>query len=178
MANVTVFCAGATGNRDVHVDAAKRLGLALAARGHTLVYGGASTGLMGIVADAALSAGGKVIGILPGVLEKREIAHRGLTELKIVGSLAERKELLLGLADAIVALPGGLGTLDELFEAATFAQIGIRAFPIGVVNVEGYYDLLLAFLDRATEDGLLQKQFRALVQSATTPEALLHSFGI
>lgn len=178
MANVTVFCAGSSGNRDVHIDAARRLGAALATRGHTLVYGGASTGLMGIVADAALGAGGKVIGILPGVLEKREIAHRGLTELKIVGSLAERKELLLGLADAIVALPGGLGTLDELFEAATFAQIGIRTFPIGVVNVEGYYDHLLSFLDRATEDGLLQKAYRALVRAAPTPEALLDSFGL
>ncbi len=178
MSHVTVFCAGSSGNRPVHIDAAARLGTAIASRGHSLVYGGANGGLMGVVADAALAAGGKVIGILPGVLEKREIAHRGLTELHIVASLAERKDMLLGLADAIVALPGGLGTLDELFEAATWAQIGLKTFPVGAVNVEGYYDHLLAFLDRATEDGLLQPPYRRLVQTAPTPEALLDLLGM
>ncbi len=178
MPHVTVFCAGSSGHLPVHIDAAARLGAAIASRGHTLVYGGATYGLMGIAADAALAAGGRVIGILPAVLEKREIAHRGLTELRIVASMAERKDVLLGLADAVVALPGGLGTLDELFEAATWAQIGIKTFPIGAVNVQGYYDHLFAFLDRATEDGLLQPQYRALVKAAPTPEALLDLLGM
>lgn len=178
MASVTVFCAGSPGIHPHHQNAASRLGTAIAARGHTLVYGGASVGLMGIVADAALAAGGKVVGILPAMLERREIGHRGLTELRIVETLAARKELLLGMADAVVALPGGLGTLDELFEAATWAQLETKAFPIGVVNTEGYYDHLLAFLDRATDDGLLMPRYRALVKAAPTPEALLDAFGL
>lgn len=178
MPNVTVFCAGSSGNHEAHRDAAVRLGKAIASRGHTLVYGGATGGLMGLVADAALGAGGKVVGVLPEVLERRELAHRGLTELRIVRSLAERKDLLLGLADAVVSLPGGLGTLDELFEAATWAQIGLKTFPIGVVNVDGYYDSLLAFLDRAAADGLLLPQYRALVRAAPTAEGLLDAFGL
>lgn len=178
MPHITVFCAGSSGHGPTHLEVASRLGKAIAARGHTLVYGGAAVGLMGAVADAVLAGGGKVIGILPRVLEQREVAHRGLTELKIVGSLAERKDLLLGLADAVVALPGGLGTLDELFEAATWAQLGLKACPIGVVNVDGYYDHLLRFLDRAAEDGLLQPQYRAFIQTAPSPEALLDAFGL
>lgn len=178
MSNVAVFCAGGPGHVEAHREAAARLGAAIAARGHVVVYGGASVGLMGIVADAALGAGGKVIGILPAVLEKREIAHHGLTELKIVASLAERKDLMLGLADAVVSLPGGLGTLDELFEAATWAQLGMKTFPIGVVNVNGYYDGILSFLDRAAEDGLLLPQYRKLVQAAPTSEGLLELLGL
>lgn len=178
MPYITVFCAGSPGNHPPHQDAAARLGAAIAARGHTLVYGGAIGGLMGIVADSALAAGGKVIGVLPEVLEQRELAHKGLTELRIVSTLAKRKDHLLGIADAIVALPGGLGTLDELFEAATWAQIGLKAFPIGVVNVNGYYDALLAFLDRATHDGLLLPKYRGLVRAAPTPEALLDALGM
>ncbi|MEZ4301725.1 MAG: TIGR00730 family Rossman fold protein [Polyangiaceae bacterium] len=178
MAHVTVFCAGNPGNNPAHQEAARELGQAIAARGHTLVYGGANGGLMGIVADSALGAGGKVIGVLPRVLEEREIAHRGLTELKIVHTLAERKDVLLGLADAVVSLPGGLGTLDELFEAATWGQLSLKDFPIGVVSTEGYYDHLMTFLDRAEKDGLLLPQYRKLIQSAPTPTALLDAFGI
>jgi uncharacterized protein (TIGR00730 family) len=178
VSHVTVFCAGSPGVHAAHREAASRLGREIAVRGHTLVYGGASVGLMGTVADGALAAGGRVIGILPVLLKQREIAHAGLTELRIVESLAERKEQLLGLADAVVALPGGLGTLDELFEAATWAQLGMRAFPIGVVNVDGYYDGLLSFLDRAAHEGLLQPAYRALVRAAASPEALLDSFGL
>lgn len=178
MSHVTVFCAGSPGNTPVHLEAAVRLGQAIASRGHVLVYGGACLGLMGAVADAALAAGGQVIGILPKVLEGREIAHLSLTELKIVASLAERKELLLGLADAVVTLPGGFGTLDELFEAATWAQLNMKTFPIGIVNVNGYYDHLFQFLDRAVEDGLLQARYRDFIRSAPSPEALLDSFGL
>jgi len=178
MSHVTVFCAGSPGHGRTHLEAANRLGKAIASRGHVLVYGGAALGLMGAVADAALSAGGQVIGILPRVLQLREIAHRGLTELKIVESLAERKDLLLGLADAVVALPGGLGTLDELFEAATWSQLGLKTCPIGVVNVDGYYDHLLLFLDRAQQDGLLMPQYRVFIRTAPTPEALLDAFGL
>jgi uncharacterized protein (TIGR00730 family) len=178
MSNVTVFCAGSSGHHEAHRDAAVQLGKAIASRGHTVVYGGASVGLMGLVADAALGAGGKVVGILPELLEKRELAHRGLTELRIVGSMSERKDLLLGLADAVVSLPGGLGTLDELFEAATWAQLGLKTFPIGVINVDGYYDGLLSFLDRATADGLLLPQYRALVRAAPTAEGLLDALGM
>ena len=178
MANVTVFCAGSAGNHPAHIDSARRLGTAIASRGHTLVYGGASGGLMGTLAEAALAAGGRVIGILPQVLEKREIGHPRLTELRIVASMAERKNLLLDMADAVVALPGGLGTLDELFEAATWAQIGLKSFPIGAVNIDGYYDHLFAFLDRAANDGLLQLPYRGLVKQATTPEAVLDLLGM
>ncbi|MFO0590119.1 MAG: TIGR00730 family Rossman fold protein [Polyangiaceae bacterium] len=178
MANITVFCAGAAGNHPAHQEAAKRLGTSIATRGHTLVYGGASGGLMGILAESALAAGGRVIGILPQVLEKREIGHPRLSELRIVASMAERKNMLLDLADAVVALPGGLGTLDELFEAATWAQIGLKTFPIGAVNIDGYYDHLFAFLDRAAQDGLLQLPYRGLVRSASTPEAVLDLLGM
>ncbi|MBK8255396.1 MAG: TIGR00730 family Rossman fold protein [Polyangiaceae bacterium] len=178
MANITVFCAGNPGNLPIHPLAAQSLGTAIAKRGHTLVYGGANGGLMGAVADATLAAGGKAVGILPKVLEKREIAHTGLTDLRVVESLSERKDLLLGMADAVVTLPGGLGTLDELFEAATWAQLNLKNFPIGVINTLGYYDHLLWFLDRAVTDGLLLPHYRALIQSADTPEALLDLFQL
>lgn len=178
MACVTVFCAGNPGKNPIFTEAAARLGRAVAARGHTLVYGGARGGLMGTVADSALGAGGKVVGVLPRVLQEREIAHKGLTELRLVETLAQRKELLLGMADAVVALPGGLGTLDELFEAATWAQLSMKAFPIGVVSTAGYYDDLLRMLDHAEEEGLLLAQYRRLVVAEPTPEALLDRFAL
>ncbi len=178
MANITVFCGGNPGNKPAHQKAAAELGAEIANRGHTLVYGGASVGLMGIVADAALAASGKVIGILPEVLEKREIAHTGLTELRIVKSLAERKDLLLNLADAVVSLPGGFGTLDELFEAATWVQLGMKRFPMGLVNVDGFYDDLLSFLDRAVTDGLLMPDYRRAIVSAPSANALFSLFAM
>jgi uncharacterized protein (TIGR00730 family) len=153
--------------------AARDLGGLLAQSGIGLVYGGASIGLMGAVADAVLGAGGEAIGVIPVGLRRREVAHDGLSELRTVGSMHERKATMSELADAFVALPGGLGTLDELLEAATWTQLGIHAKPCGLLNVGGYWDSLLAQLDRAGEDGFLRADHRRVLLVDTDPVALL-----
>ncbi len=155
MRRICVFCGAAGGDDPRYAAAAGDLGRALAARSIELVTGGGKVGLMGIVADATLAAGGRVIGIIPRFLEEREVAHRGLTELRVVESLHERKALMHELADGFVVLPGGFGTLDELMESVTWAQLGLHAKPIGIVNVAGYFDDLLAFVERAREAGFI-----------------------
>jgi uncharacterized protein (TIGR00730 family) len=145
----------------------------LARRGIGLVYGGGRIGLMGVLADAALGAGGKVTGVIPDHLVRREVAHMGLQDLRVVRSMHERKAVMAGLADAFVALPGGFGTLDELFEMLTWSQIGLHAKPCALLNVEGYWDALLAWIRRAVADGLLRPAHAGLLVAGGTPDEVL-----
>lgn len=170
---VTVYCASAAGNDARFSQAAKELGAALAGRNVALVYGGAHVGLMGLVADSARERGGKVIGVIPERLVEREVAHKGLSELVVVETMHERKQRMADLADAFVALPGGLGTLDELFEIATWQQLGMHQKPVVLVNVAGYYDHLLGFLNHAQANGLLQPQNRAIIQQVPDVQSLV-----
>ena len=170
---VTVFCGSSVGRDAAFASAAEGLGRALATSGRTLVYGGGHVGLMGRVADAALAEGGHVIGVIPEALLAREIGHRGLPDLRVVGSMHERKALMAALGDAFVAMPGGFGTLDELFEAVTWSQLGIHAKPIGLLNVSGYFEFLLRFADRAASDGFVRTAHRDLLVVASDPAALL-----
>lgn len=162
MQSLCVFCASATGNDPAFADAARRFGALLAREGITLVYGGGHVGLMGIVADAALDAGGRAVGVIPRALWEWEVGHRALTELHVVETMHERKAKMAALADAFVALPGGLGTLEEIFEVWTWGQLGIHGKPCGFLDVAGYYAPLLAFLDQAVERGLVRPQHRAM----------------
>jgi uncharacterized protein (TIGR00730 family) len=163
---IAVFCASAAGAKPQYLDAARELGRSIAQRGYGLVYGGATVGTMGALADAALAAGGMVMGVIPDVIMDLEICHRGLTELHIVRTMHERKALMASRADAFVALPGGYGTLDEFIEIVTWAQLRIHTKPCVMVNLSGYYDALLAFFDTAVEQGLLKRENRGLVQVA------------
>lgn len=163
MKRVGVFLGGSGAAREVYVRAARDLGTALARRGLTLVYGGGRIGLMGVLADAALAAGGEVIGVIPQHLVDREVAHAGLSDLRVVGSMLERKALMAELADAFVALPGGYGTLDELFEMLTWTQIGTQAKACALLNVAGYYDALLAWVGHAVHEGLVRPGHRDLL---------------
>jgi uncharacterized protein (TIGR00730 family) len=155
MTAVCVFCGSSDGTRAEYGEAAAALGRTIAARGLTLVYGGSNVGLMRRLADAALAAGGRVIGVIPEQLVGWERAHRGLTELHVVSSMHERKALMVSLADAFIAMPGGFGTLDEFFEVLTWGQLGIHGKPCALLNVEGYFDSLVALFARARADGFL-----------------------
>jgi uncharacterized protein (TIGR00730 family) len=171
--SICVFCGSSAGHDQRHAAAAREFGAGLARRGMRLVYGGGQVGLMGIVADAALAAGGEVVGVIPRLLNRREVAHEGLTRLEVVESLAERKLRMGALSDAYVSLPGGIGTLDELFEAWSWSQLGIEAKPNGLLNVAGYFDPLLAFLDDSVKAGFLRPQHRALLTVEETVDSLL-----
>lgn len=162
---------------DEFATAARDLGALLVARGLSVVYGGAKVGMMGVLADAVLARGGQVIGVMPRHLTEREVAHSGLTELRVVDSMHERKMMMSDLSDGVVALPGGFGTLDELFEALTWAQLGLHGKPCGLLNVAGYFDGLLAFLDQAVERGFLAPEYRAMLLADTDPVALLDRMG-
>ena len=157
-----VFCGSNAGSNPAYAAAARELGAALAQRGIRLVYGGGSVGLMGELADAVLTAGGSVTGVIPHALWAREVGHRGLDDLRIVDTMHERKALMAELSDAFLALPGGLGTLEEIFEVWTWAQLGMHAKPCGFLNVDDFYAPLFAFLDRAVADALLRPQHRAM----------------
>jgi uncharacterized protein (TIGR00730 family) len=171
-----VFCGSSPGDRPVFAEVAKALGTLLARRGVTLVYGGASVGLMGIVADAALAAGGEVVGVIPEALFGKEVAHQGLTRLHRVHSMHERKTLMYDLSDGFIALPGGLGTLEEIFEILTWAQLGLHQKPCGFLNVEGYFDPLIAFADRMVQRRFMKEKHRSLLQVSRDPEELLRLF--
>jgi uncharacterized protein (TIGR00730 family) len=164
--SIAVFCASAPGSNPVYIESARELGRLMAERDYGLVYGGATVGAMGAVADAALAAGGKVMGVIPDVLMDFEIAHRGLTELYVVRTMHERKARMDERADAFVALPGGYGTLEEFIEVVTWAQLRIHSKPCVLVNLDGYYDGLLGFFDTAVEQGLLKPANRGLVMAA------------
>jgi len=171
-----VFCGSSAGRDPAYRQLAEALGRTLAERGIGLVYGGGRVGLMGALADAALAAGGAVIGVIPQALLDREIGHRGLTDLRVVGSMHERKALMAELGDGFVALPGGVGTLEELFEVWTWGQLGLHAKPCGVLDRDGFYAPLLAFLDHLVQSGFVRPAYRAMLVSAHTPEALLAAF--
>lgn len=173
IAHVCVFCGSSPGTGSGYLTAAEALGSALLARGLGLVYGGAGFGLMGRLADTVLSGGGTVVGVMPAALVDREVAHPGLSDLRIVGSMHERKSLMGELADAFIALPGGLGTIEELFEALTWAQLGIHRKPCGILNVDGYFDALMAFLDHAAERRFIKPDHRGLLLDSDDPVALL-----
>lgn len=171
--NLCVFCASSPGKKAAHRLVARALGHALAARGMGLVYGAASVGLMGEVANATLAGGGWVEGVIPDGLFAREVAHTGLTRMHVTVSMHARKAKMAELASAFVAIPGGFGTLDELFEIMTWAQLGIHHKPVGLLNVDGYFDHLLIFLRRGVEDGLLQPQHLALLNVFETLDGML-----
>jgi uncharacterized protein (TIGR00730 family) len=176
MKRICVFCGSSTGKDPVHLGAARAMGRTLAGRGLGLVYGGGGTGLMGALADAALEAGGEVVGVIPRALQLRELAHPGLTALHVVGSMHERKARMEALADGFVALPGGLGTLEELAEILTWAQLGLHAKPCGLLDVAGYYRPLVGFFDRAEAEGFVRAEHRALLAVEQEPAALLDRF--
>jgi uncharacterized protein (TIGR00730 family) len=173
MKRVCVFCGSNPGLGDAYLEAARTLGRTLAEWGVGLVYGGAKVGMMGALADAALAAGGEVVGVMPSSLIQREIAHRGLTELHEVSSMHERKALMEQLSDGFIAMPGGFGTLDELCEILTWAQLAIHRKPCGLLNVAGYYDAFLTFLDHAVGQHLLKAAHRQLILVDSAPDALL-----
>jgi uncharacterized protein (TIGR00730 family) len=177
MQRVCVFCGSSIGANPVYLEAARAVGRTLARRGIGLVYGGGSVGLMGAVADAALAAGGEVIGVIPRALQLRELAHARLTTLHVVGSMHERKAKMAELAHAFVALPGGMGTLEELAEILTWAQLGLHARPCGLLDVAGYYGPLIAFFDRALSEGFLRPEHHRLLLVADDPDALLDRFA-
>jgi uncharacterized protein (TIGR00730 family) len=172
-----VFSGSSPGARPDYLQAAKELGGALAGRDIGLVYGGASVGLMGAVADAMLEAGGEAIGVIPQALVEREIAHPGLTDLRIVGSMHERKALMADLADGFVALPGGMGTLEELFEVYTWTQLGLHSKPLGLFDVRSYYAQLVAFLDHAVAERFVTVEHREMLVVEQRAEALLEAFA-
>lgn len=176
MKRVCVFCGANVGRNGRYVEVARQLGRSLARRGIGLVYGGGSVGLMGTLADAVLEAGGEAIGVIPRALQLREIAHNGLTRLHVVTSMHERKAKMAELAEGFVALPGGMGTLEELAEIITWAQLGLHARPCGVLDVDGYYEPLIAFFDRAVAEGFVRPDHRRIVLTAQDPDALLDQF--
>jgi uncharacterized protein (TIGR00730 family) len=177
MRRLCVFCGSNPGHAPAYHSLAVRLGQTLVRRSIALVYGGGRIGLMGALADAALDAGGEVIGVIPQALLDREIGHRGLTELRIVGSMHERKALMVELADGFVALPGGIGTLEELFEVWTWAQLGLHAKPCGLLEVEGFFAPLVGFLDHLVATGFVSPAHRAMLMTAASPDELLARFA-
>lgn len=177
MKRICVFCGSAIGRRAVYADAARTMATALLDRGLGLVYGGGSVGLMGTLADAVLAGGGEVIGVLPKGLARKELAHNGLTELHVVPSMHERKALMASLADGFVALPGGLGTLEEVLEILTWSQLGIHRKPVGLVDVEGYWTGLLGLLRHAVQEGFVRPEYATLVLVEPGPAALLDRFA-
>ena len=157
----------------VYQDAARAVGALLAERGIGLVFGGGAVGLMGIVADAALAGGAEVIGVIPEKLRARELDHKGCTELHIVDGMHTRKKMMMDLADGFIALPGGYGTMEELFEATTWAQLNYHMHPVGMLNVDGFFDPMVAWIERATKDGFIRPEHQGLVQVDSSPSALL-----
>ena len=173
MQRLCVFCGSSAGSQALYADAARQLGEALAERDLGLIYGGGHIGLMGILADSVLRSGGSVIGVIPQALVEKELAHDRLTELHIVTTMHQRKALMADLADGFGALPGAFGTADELFEILTWAQLGLHAKPIGLLNVAGYFNALCAWLDHAVREGFLRSAHRGLLLEAEQPRRLL-----
>jgi len=176
MKRICVFCGASEGGRPAYADAARRFGAELVARGLGLVYGGCAIGMMGILADTVLAGGGEVIGVIPQRLVSRELAHTRLTELRVVESMHERKATMASLVDGFAVLPGGLGTLDETFEALTWAQLGIHGKPVGALNVEGYWDGLRRLIEHAVRERFVSPTYAGLLLFADTPAELLDRF--
>lgn len=173
MKRVCVFCGSNVGTREIYAETARALGAEMARRGMGLVYGGGKVGLMGIMADTVLQAGGAVTGVIPDNLITKEVEHRGLTELRVVGTMHERKALMADLADGFVALPGGFGTYDEFCEILTWAQLGLHTKPCGMLNIAGFYDGMLAMFDHAVQEGFVRPDHRGMIRVASEPKRLL-----
>ncbi len=173
MHRLCVFCGSSKGSKPLYADSARRFGEQMAARGLGLVYGGGHIGLMGVLADAVLAGGGEAIGVITRAMVERELAHDRLTALHVVDTMHQRKALMADLAGGFAALPGGFGTGDELFEILTWAQLGLHTKPIGLLNVAGYFDPLLAWVDRCIAEGFLRSEHRALLRDAEAEDALL-----
>ncbi len=170
---VCVFCGASSGARPIYTKVAQQLGKAIVSHNLGLVYGGGSIGLMGVIADAVLKENGEVIGVIPYALSSNEIAHQDLTELRFVPGMHERKAMMADLSDVFIAMPGGYGTLDEFFEILTWSQLGLHAKPIGLLNVDGYFDLLLAFINHALQERFIQAKHHQLIVISSEPEILL-----
>jgi len=177
MPRICVFCGSQAGTNGLYHQAATDLGRLLVRRGYGLVYGGGHVGLMGVIADAVLAGGGEVIGVIPESMVARELAHTGVTQLHVVPGMHERKARMATFADAFIALPGGYGTFEELFEVITWAQIGLHRKPIGLLNVAGYFDALRALVEHAIAEGFIRSEHRHLLTIADDPAALLDTFG-
>lgn len=177
MNTICVYCGSSPGRSSVYTEAAVEFAAELVERDLGLVYGGASVGVMGALADSVLDAGGEAIGVIPEALEAREITHPELTELHVVESMHARKQTMVDLADGFVALPGGLGTVEEIFEVLTWAQLGFHKHPCGFLNVDGYYDDLTAFLDHAVSEEFVKPTHREIAIAESSPEALLDAFA-
>src|SRR5262245_25166996 len=173
MRRVGVFCGSEVGSRPGYADAARQLGKALVGRGMGLVFGAGHVGLMGVLADAVLRGGGEAVGVIPQALVDKELAHRGLTELRVVATMHQRKALMADLSDAFAALPGGYGTADEFFEILTWAQLGLHSKPIGLLNTDRFFDPLLAWIDHTIREGFLKPRHRDLLKVMNTPEELI-----
>ena len=178
MRTLCVYCGSSPGNDPAFAEAARTVGTLIGREGWQLVYGGGRAGLMGTVADAALAAGAPVVGVIPRSLMVRELGHPGLTELHVVETMHQRKTMMAERADAFVALPGGIGTFEELFEVWTWRQLGYHDKPVGLLNVAGYYDPLLTFLDQSTASGFIRPAQHELLQVDTDPRALLSRLGV
>jgi uncharacterized protein (TIGR00730 family) len=177
MKRVCVYCGSSPGNQPIYREMAEAMGGLLARRGIGLVYGGGNVGLMGVVADAALAGGGEVIGVIPGALADREVAHAGVTDLRVVDSMHTRKALMAELSDAFIAMPGGVGTFEEFFEAVTWTQLGVHRKPCGLLNVGGFYTPLAAFIDQAVTEGFIKPIHRAMIVVDDDPERLVNSLA-
>ena len=177
MKRLCVFCGSSVGINGAYADAAEAMGALLAKRGIGLVYGGGHVGLMGVIAEAALKGGGEVIGVIPRALFEREIGHSGVTDLRIVDSMHTRKAMMADLADAFVAMPGGVGTFEEFFEAVTWTQLGLHRKACGLLNVAGFYSPLAAFIDQAVSEGFIKPIHRAAIVVDDDPERLLDTLS-
>ncbi|GAB1795627.1 LOG family protein [Priestia megaterium] len=177
MKRIAVFCGSSNGASDLYIQGAKNLGKELAKRNISLVYGGASVGVMGAVADAVLEASGHVIGVMPTFLEEREISHKNLSELIVVDSMHERKAKMAELVDGFITLPGGPGTLEEFFEIFTWAQLGLHQKPCGLLNINDYYTPLISLFNHMTEEQFLQEKYRSMALVDTEPQGLLDQFN-
>jgi len=173
MKAIAVYCGSAHGVSPAYAEGARALGRAMAAQGLGLVYGGGNVGLMGVIADEVMRSGGAAVGVIPQALMDREVGHTGLTRLYVVKDMHERKAMMADLADGFIAMPGGMGTLEELFEMLTWSQLGIHHKPIGLLNVDGYYDRLLGFVGHMQEQGFVKPQHAALMMAEPAPDALL-----
>lgn len=170
---ICVFCGSNVGAREIYIRNARTLGMEMARREMTLVYGGGKVGLMGVIADAVLQNGGEAIGVMPDHLIAREVQHRGLTELRVVGTMHERKAMMADLADGFIAMPGGFGTYDEFCEVVTWAQLGLHRKPLGMLNTAGFFDALLTMFDHATREGFIRPDHRAMLRVCDDPKSLL-----
>jgi hypothetical protein len=177
MKRICVYCGSSIGNQPLYREAALAMGAVLAARKIGLVYGGGNVGLMGVVADAVLAGGGEVIGVIPQSLADREIAHSGVTDLRVVDSMHTRKAMMAELSDAFIAMPGGVGTFEEFFEAVTWTQLGVHRKPCGLLNVGGFYTPLALFIDQAVTEGFIKPVHRASIVVDDDPERLVNALG-